>query len=187
LNRRTAQQTFRPASLVARQHRQRGTHIRAAATASTGKLIAETVIPAFIPRSDFLDQVSSWAAIEVSGEDGAKVFGLPMKVKKIIEDNELTGFTVAIVRDGATLTTISVKFDNQTIDKSEWVGRGADGFPIPEGNVTEVMGKHLVIRKDDDNPIDNQVRATIKTFCRSLVAAINKYYAFGSCFSDDST
>ena len=32
-----------------------------------------------------------------------------------------------------------------------------------------------------------QLRSTIRDFCTGLVAAINKYYAFGSCFVDDAT
>lgn len=34
----------------------------------------------------------------------------------------------------------------QTTEKHQWVGRGADGFPTLEGEVTEIQGKHLTIR-----------------------------------------
>ena len=42
-------------------------------------------------------------------------------------------------------------------------------------------------RKEDDNTIDDDVRGAIRGFCMGLVAAINKYYAFGSAFVDEGT
>ena len=42
-------------------------------------------------------------------------------------------------------------------------------------------------RKLDDNPVDEELRACIRRFCEALVSAMNKYYAFGSCFLDDYT
>ena len=42
-------------------------------------------------------------------------------------------------------------------------------------------------RKVDENVIDEQTRSCIREFCSALVAAINKYYAFGSAYVDDAT
>ena len=42
-------------------------------------------------------------------------------------------------------------------------------------------------RKEDDNPLDDEVRGAIRSFCQGLVAAINKYYAFGSVFVDEAS
>lgn len=42
-------------------------------------------------------------------------------------------------------------------------------------------------RKLDTNPVDEASRTAIRGLCQELVAAINKYYAFGSAFVDDST
>ena len=39
----------------------------------------------------------------------------------------------------------------------------------------------------DDSPVDEELRSTIRRFCEALVSALNKYYAFGSCFVDDYT
>ena len=50
------------------------------------------------------------------------------------------------MRDGATLTDISVSFDEEVTRKFDWVGKGADGFPQLEGDTEEVIGKHFVIR-----------------------------------------
>lgn len=68
-----------------------------------------------------------------------------MQVTMISRD-ESPGFKVSFVRDGQTLTDISVAFDGEMAVKSEWVGRGPEGFPQMEGNVTQVRGKHLIIR-----------------------------------------
>ena len=61
--------------------------------------------------------------------------------------NACRRFVVSIVRDGVTLTKIGVMFDEEPVERAEWVGRGADGFPIQEGKMIEVIGKHLIIRR----------------------------------------
>lgn len=40
-------------------------------------------------------------------------------------------------------------------------------------------------RKTCDKPVDEDLRATIRAFCTGLVAALNKYYAFGSVFAEE--
>lgn len=42
-------------------------------------------------------------------------------------------------------------------------------------------------RKVDDRPATEQSRTAIRDFCQMLVSSVNKYYAFGSVFVDDST
>ena len=42
-------------------------------------------------------------------------------------------------------------------------------------------------RKVCDRTIDEDTRTAIRNFCTTLEQAVNKYYAFGSCFVDDST
>ena len=42
-------------------------------------------------------------------------------------------------------------------------------------------------RKLDDSPVDEELRSCIRRFCEELMSALNKYYAFGSCFVDDYT
>ena len=56
-----------------------------------------------------------------------------------------------------------------------------------EGNSEEIDGKDFEIRKVDDVVVTEAIRSSIREFCQMLVEAINKYYAFGSCFVDDST
>lgn len=44
-----------------------------------------------------------------------------------------------------------------------------------------------LISKTCDRKIDEDTRGVIRAFCTKLVQALNKYYAFGSCFVDDAT
>ena len=71
------------------------------------------------------------------------------------------------------------------------MGRGVDGFPVMTGTETAVEGKHFEIWSvgggADAAPLDEDTRTVVRNFCTLLVGAINKYYAFGSCFSDDAT
>lgn len=99
----------------------------------------------------------------------------------------LWGFTVSFLKDGVSGSDVRVAFDEEYAIKHEWVGVGADGFPTLEGNEEQVLGKHFEVRKIDETPVTEDIRSAIKEFCQILVAAINKYYAFGSCFVDDST
>ncbi|PSC72447.1 hypothetical protein C2E20_4214 isoform B [Micractinium conductrix] len=160
--------------------------VAAAAQAEVGKLISKVEIPAFIPRQDIVDQLLRWAMIEVQ-ENGVANCSTPCKVTTVRRDGELWGFTVSFLKDGESAADVRVAFDEEVTLKHEWVGRGADGFPVLEGNAEEVMGKHFEIRKICDRQINDVTRASIRDFCQILVAAINRYYAFGSCFVDDST
>ncbi|KAK9806516.1 hypothetical protein WJX73_006021 [Symbiochloris irregularis] len=128
-----------------------------------------------------------WARIDAQ-DQGVANFGLPMTVKPTFRnEDELWGFTVAVHnREGDVLTELSVRMDNETTTRREHVGRGADGFPLLKGEVLEVEGKNLEIRKIDENPVDERLRSVIKSFCQALLQAINRYYAFGSPFVDDS-
>ncbi|KAG7672870.1 hypothetical protein Ndes2526B_g08600 [Nannochloris sp. 'desiccata'] len=151
-----------------------------------GKLISKVEIPAFIPRQDLMDQLLRWAVIEIQ-ENGMGNVGCPCKVTPYKKDGTFWGFTVSFLKDGASATDIRVAFDDEVTQKHEWIGRGADGFPTLEGNAENVDGKNFEVRKVDDVPATDAVRSSVRDFCQMLVAAINKYYAFGSCFVDDAT
>lgn len=55
------------------------------------------------------------------------------------------------------------------------------------GILTLTLRVCISCRKLDENPVDDLLRATIRNICQQLVAAINKYYAFGSAFVDEAT
>jgi hypothetical protein len=47
-----------------------------------------------------------------------------------------------------------------------------------------VKGRYFVIRRPV--PIDETANPALKQMIKDMTLAINKYYAFGSCFSDDN-
>ena len=52
------------------------------------------------------------------------------------------------------------------------------------GNDEFVKGRYFVIRRPV--PIDETANPALKQMIKDMTLAINKYYAFGSCFSDDN-
>lgn len=153
---------------------------------SGGVLISKVEIPAFIPRDDISDQLLRWALIEIQ-EEGVANVGCPCKVTAYNVNGSLMGFTVSFMKDGESDTEVRVAFDDDVATKHEWVGRGPDGMPMLEGKQEEVSGKNFEIRKLGENKVSDATKVSIKEFCQLLVGAINKYYAFGSCFVDDTT
>lgn len=152
---------------------------------ANGKLISTTEIAAFIQRDDLMDQMYRWALIE-AGEGGFRNFGMPMTVQPFYSQDVLWGYTVGIYKDGSKQTDLAIMFDEANTTKSEWIGRGDDGFPVAEGRQTDVLGKNFMIWKLDSTPVSEELRSTIRAFCTGLVAALNRYYAFGSVFVDDA-
>lgn len=152
---------------------------------SDAKLISKTEVPAFISRRDFADQMLRWAVIE-QAEYGPAKYGMPFKITKDNQEQGIFGFVTSFQRTASDATDIAFRFDTDIAIKHEWVGRGEDGFPIMQGGQEEVTGKFLEIWKTDNNPVDEPTRAAVRLWCQELGAAINKYYAFGSCFVDDS-
>ncbi|GAX81771.1 hypothetical protein CEUSTIGMA_g9199.t1 [Chlamydomonas eustigma] len=155
-----------------------------AGNAQTAKLISSTEVPAFIQRDDMMDQLHKWAVIE-AGEGGFRNFGMPMTVDPQFKEGVLWGYKVGMYKDGVKLTEIGVLFDNLFAEKYEYLGRGEDGFPVLEGKMEKIEGKNIQIWKLDLNPVTEDLRGTIRGFCTGLVAAINRYYSFGSVFVDD--
>lgn len=132
-----------------------------------------------------MDQMFQWSVIE-AGDGGFRNFGLPMTVDATYNDEGiLWGFTVGIFKDGVKLTSLGVGFDDNLVDKAEWVGRNEEGFPTMEGNISSVKGKHIEIWKLDQSPVTEDLRSAIRAYCTGLVSALNRYYAFGSVFVDD--
>jgi hypothetical protein len=150
----------------------------------TGSFISKTEVPAFIQRDDMMDQIIRWALIEAE-EGGQRNFGMPMKVHQRFRDGELWGMEVQIVKEGVQVADLSIGFDGEIGIKSEWIGQDGSGFPTNEGKQEEVAGKHFEIWKTCSRPVDEDLRATLKAFCTGLVAALNKYYAFGSVFAEE--
>ncbi|MEW5302816.1 MAG: hypothetical protein WDW38_004072 [Sanguina aurantia] len=150
-----------------------------------GKLISRTEVPAFIQRDDMMDQLYRWTLME-GQEAGMRNFGAPMVITPQYQESSLWGFNIGIYREGIKLTDLGVQFDDDIVTKHEFVGKDERGMPLLEGRVDEIKGKHMEIWKLDSIPVDEDLRATIRSYCTALVSALNRYYAFGSVFVDDS-
>jgi hypothetical protein len=99
-------------------------------------------------RDDMIDQLYRWASIQ-TGEDCVRQFGLPMTAEQTFKDIEgestLWGFVIAVYKEGTKMTELAVRFDDEVTAKSEWVDRGADGFPTQGGKSLVVHGKNIEI------------------------------------------
>lgn len=129
-------------------------------------------------------------------DEGRARYGAPLRVTPFThpESGEPWGFDLDILslsstgNDGDPVSaSLRIGFDDGIVNKRQWVGRGTDGFPKMEGDETPIRGKCFEIRKVGDGSVDADTKVVIKNFCSMLEQAVNKYYAFGSCFSDDAT
>lgn len=122
-------------------------------------------------------------------DGAAQKFGLPIDVEEVFreDDGRLWGTNISFLRNGEPVTTLYCGFDDDVLLKHEWMGMDDLGFPSPEGNTTEVQGRNYEIRKVCERPADDEIKATLREFCKSLGTTINRYYAFGSVFVDEST
>lgn len=69
-----------------------------------------------------------------------------LQVQRTLHEGIPWGFVASILRDGATVTDISVSFDLENTQKYDWVGRNSEGFPKLEGEAEQILGKNFVIR-----------------------------------------
>ena len=77
-------------------------------------------------------------------------------------------------------------FDTQSAFKSEYLDMAPEtGMPVKAGREFEIAGKHFEIVKLDDRPVDEELRMAIRRLCGGVADAMNKYYAFGSVFSEE--
>ena len=90
-------------------------------------------------------------------------------------------FVVSFVRDGVTLTEIGVMFDEAMTTRAEWVGKGADGFPVLEGKVVDVIGQSLIIRCGLANADDIIVPCATVTCAFLILSGITFSHSVLSC------
>jgi hypothetical protein len=90
-----------------------------------------------------------------------------------------------IVQDGKTAASIKLTLDEEVAIKHAFIGQDDRGMPSPMGEQTEVLGANFEFWKVDENTADDSMKEAIKTFCQSVAAALNRYYAFGHVFSEE--
>jgi len=58
-------------------------------------------------------------------------------------------------------------------------------MPVKAGNVTKIRGRNFEIAKTCDRKVDDDLREVIRSLCGGVAEALNRYYTFGSVFSED--
>jgi len=155
------------------------------------KRISQVEIPNFIMRDDFADQLYRWSMNLDDADSGRRVVGMATRSEPhILDDGEggevMWGFTTEFVANGETACTLYCGFDDGETKKYKFMGRNNQtGMPIQEGDHTVVRGKNFEIWKLGKEPVDDDTKASIKVFCLELADAINRYYSFGSTWSED--
>lgn len=78
--------------------------------------------------------------------------------------------------------------DDEEVDGFDSVGSNEAGFPVLQTNDGEkkvVKGRCLIVRRDAAKPVPADLVPPVKSLLSNLTSALNKYYAFGSCFSEE--
>uniref|UniRef100_A0A7S3Z4F9 Uncharacterized protein n=2 Tax=Lotharella globosa TaxID=91324 RepID=A0A7S3Z4F9_9EUKA len=140
-----------------------------------------------------MEQFLRWAFIEL-GENSKANFGIPEMevipiylepkwVEKYGEDPSMK--VVNGFRTQFNEVTVELLVDDEVIVGYDYVAMAEDGFPEKRGNAFEILGKYLILRKVGDTQATDKTRAAVKTFGKLLQQAFDKYYAFGSIYSED--
>ena len=147
-------------------------------------MLTRSEIPPLVDREDLMMNLYKWAELDVV-ERGRTTFGFAMAVQPCLREDGTTlkGFSVRVGDE----TTIEVRMDDESTEKWEFLRPNPEtGFPENAGNRTEVLGKYVEVYKMDENKVSAEGKAAIKKLVQSLAMTIDKYYAFGSVFIDDS-
>lgn len=142
-------------------------------------------------RHDFLRQLYRYFVISYQ-DNGLAQYGKRMEVELIDGDDDLTnGMLVNIYGnvDGEEklICPLHCEMDTEMVPTFDTL------MPNPEGEIIKsnrsgkdefVKGRYFMIRRPV--PFDESSNAALKQMIKDMTLAINKYYAFGSCFSDDN-
>jgi len=176
-----------------RGNRARPVRLSAAVNADGYKYLSKAEIPSHIPRDDFIRQMTRWAIVEFTSEDARRTYGCPFEVQPITnDDGETEGFKLKMLKyatDGTTevVEEIMCAMDDDYSEGYDMIARNADGFPearTMDGQEKLVLGKNFVVQRKE-KPITPEAKAALKDVLTSIAMSTNKYYAFGSNFSDE--
>eukprot|EP00465_Bigelowiella_longifila_P011554 CAMPEP_0185272760 /NCGR_PEP_ID=MMETSP1359-20130426/48061_1 /TAXON_ID=552665 /ORGANISM="Bigelowiella longifila, Strain CCMP242" /LENGTH=244 /DNA_ID=CAMNT_0027865173 /DNA_START=59 /DNA_END=793 /DNA_ORIENTATION=- len=159
------------------------------------RTLMKVELPEFIPRPDLMTQFLRWAYIEVS-ENSKANFGIdnidiepiylaPHWVERYGEDPNMkvvNGFKAHFAE-----AELEVVMDEEIILGYDYLGMDENGFPEKRGDSFEILGKFLEVRRVGSNPVSEKTAKAIRNFGKHLNTAFDKYYAFGSIYSDDAT
>ena len=177
----------------ARLGRARPVRLSAAVNADGYKYLSKAEIPSHIPRDDFVRQMTRWAIVEFTSEDARRTYGCPFEVEPINnEDGETEGFKLKMLKYAADGTTEVVEelmcaMDDDYTEGFDMIAKNADGFPearTMDGQEKRVAGKSFVVQRKE-RPISPETKAALKDVLTSIAMSTNKYYAFGSNFTEE--
>ena len=146
-------------------------------------------------RHDFLLQMYRYMEIAY-GENGLAQYGKRMDVELISNgkegDEELTNGMLVVIygnKDGeeVEICELICEMDDEQVPIFDTLMPSQDGELVKtnrSGKDEFVTGKYFVIKRPV--PIDETANPALKQMIKDMTLAINKYYAFGSCFSDDN-
>ncbi len=133
-------------------------------------------------------------AVQDCENAGVTVYGHPMSVE-VIDISEILsiGFAITIMAydaSGALVPAFRLEclMDEEVMQGFDNVGMGPDGFPVLQtldGEAKPVNGRCFIVRRDASTPVPPQYVDPIKLLLTNTMDAISKYYAFGSCFSEE--
>ncbi len=144
-------------------------------------------------RPDFLKQMYRWAVQDCENA-GVTVYGVPMSVEVIdITEFLSIGFAITIMsydEAGALVPAFRLEalMDEEVVQGFDRVGMGEDGFPVLQtydDADKPVKGKNFIVRRDAAAAVPPEYVAPIKQLLTNMMGAVNKYYAFGSCFAEE--
>ena len=130
------------------------------------------------------------------GDNGLAQYGKRMQVDLLSNhlegDEELTnGMLVTLFgnKDGeeVEICELLCEMDTEKVPTFDTLMPSPDGELIKSnrsGKDEFVTGRYFVIKRPV--PTDETANPALKQMIKDMTLAINKYYAFGSCFSDDN-
>ena len=78
--------------------------------------------------------------------------------------------------------------DEEVVGGFDMVGMDKDGFPVlqtMDGESKTVKGKYFLVRRDKTTPVPEDFVQPTKLLLSEMMEAVNKYYSFGSPFSEE--
>ena len=78
--------------------------------------------------------------------------------------------------------------DDEVMAGYDMVGMDKDGFPVlqtMDGEEKNVKGKYFLVRRDKSTPVPEDFVVPTKQLLSEMMEAVNKYYSFGSPFSEE--
>mmetsp|Transcript_50635 Transcript_50635/g.162058 ORF Transcript_50635/g.162058 Transcript_50635/m.162058 type:complete len:209 (+) Transcript_50635:48-674(+) len=150
------------------------------------KDICKAEIPAFIPRTIFMNEMYRWAALDLVEHKGPE-FGLPVKVDTLSSSGANDGFCIDIFNPSGEhyVAQLVVKMDDEPVTYYEKIERGEGEELLKKSGAVEVVGRYMEIKKVGMEMVDPEYTSSVKGLLAETVSAVDKFYTFGSPFNEE--